>query len=75
MSAAKRRTKRKIALLVRMDATHQRMQDDMRGGHARAVRFWHCEMTALGIALASKGLEGAALRALGKARAARGYYS
>lgn len=47
MSAAKRRIKRKIAQLVRMDDTRRRMLSDMRTGLARAMQLWRGPMAAL----------------------------
>lgn len=75
MSARKRRATRKIAQLVRMDATRSRMSDGLFEalvtGASPAQRYWESCMTPLGVALGRKGLAFRAIVELETARAHR----
>lgn len=75
MSASKRRIARKIAMLVRMDATRSRMDctflNSMVRGYNPAIRYWESCMLPLGMWLGRRGHRGRALMALELARVIR----
>ena len=59
MSSRKRRNARKIAMLVRMDATRSRMQSGLLlsfTGLAKGFRYWESCMKPLAKALSRRGL-------------------
>lgn len=74
MSSRKRRNTRKIAMLVRMDATRARMPTgyflSMLGAD-KAMRYWETCMVPLGGALNRRGLRVRAITALEQAREKR----
>lgn len=75
MSAAKRRIKRKIKILVRMDDTRSRMFESsfvqILTGTTPADRYWKTCMTPLGQKLVDMGAFHAALNALNSNRTRR----
>ena len=74
MSARKRRAARKIAMLVRMDATRSRMPSSIilaALGTDPSVRYWTSCMVPLAKAMRRLGLRERALIALDNARAKR----
>lgn len=71
MSAAKRRIKRKIKMLVRMDDTRSRMLNDMSKGMERATKFWAGPMMALAHSF-KLGEQTLAMIAIRRSRAKRG---
>lgn len=75
MSSGKRRAKRQIDRLVRMDEARSRMLTSslirVMSGSDPATRFWETNMVPLGAKLWRKGLRDRAINALNHARERR----